>query len=110
MTAATRRRKAPAVPLAPVDKAMLPSRGGRRQCWSATTKDGTWGFAREEDRTTSWTVRHLPTGTVTAEYLGSLTDCRAYVASGQALADVERIQAHERAGHEDERDKRCPRC
>lgn len=78
--------------LAPVDKQMLPSRGGRRQCWAAQTKDGTWAFAREEDETTSWTVTHLPTRTVMDSCVGTLTDCRAYVATGQAQEDLERIQ------------------
>lgn len=83
-----------AVPLAPLgEKLMLPSRNGRLQCWSATTKDGQWAFAREEDETTSWTVTHLPTRTVVDSCVGTLTDCRAYVASGQAQADLERIRA-----------------
>lgn len=81
--------------LAPVDKTMLPTRGGRRQCWSAVTTDKAWGFAREEDGTTSWTVTHLPTRTVVDSFVPTLTDCRAYVASGQAQADLERIQAAE---------------
>jgi hypothetical protein len=79
--------------LAPVDKTMLPSRSGRRQCWAARTKDGIWAFAREEDKTTSWTVRHLPTKTVTEGFFGSLRQCRAYVASGEAQEDFDRIQA-----------------
>jgi hypothetical protein len=72
---------------------MLPTRGGRLQCWAAVTKDGEWGFAREEDCGTTWTVRHMPTKTVVAEFLGSLRQCRAYVGSGGAQEDLERIQA-----------------
>jgi hypothetical protein len=86
-------------PLAPLgDKTMLPTRGGKLQCWSATTKDGEWVFAREEDETTSWTVRSLPTKTVVAEFLGSLRQCRAYVGSGEAQEDLERIQAEAAKG------------
>jgi hypothetical protein len=96
--------------LAPVDKTMLPSRGGRRQCWAATTKDKTWDLAREDEPGTPWSVTHRPTGIVADSHVGTLTDCRAYVASGQALADVERIQAHERGEHETDRDKECVRC
>jgi hypothetical protein len=55
------------------------------------TKDGEWGFAREEDETTSWTVRHLHTKTVVAEFLGSLRQCRAYVGSGEALEDLQKL-------------------
>jgi len=77
--------------LAPVSKTLLPSRGGRRQCWAATTTDGIWAFAREEDGTTSWTVRHLPTKTVVTGCLGSLRQCRAYVGSGEAREDLERM-------------------
>jgi hypothetical protein len=97
--------------LAPVDKTrMLPTRGGGTQCWSAVTKDGTWGLDREDEAGTPWSVTHLPTGIVADRYVGTLTDCRAYVASGQALADVERIQAHQRGGHKAERDTSCPKC
>lgn len=96
--------------LAPVDKTMLPTRGGGRQCWSATTKDKVWDFTREDEPGTPWSVKHRPTGTVVDCYVGTLTDCRAYVASGQAEADLDRIQSHERGGHETERDRACPRC
>ena len=75
------------------DKTMLPTRGGRPQCWAAETEDGILGFAREEDAATSWTVTHLPTKTVVETFLGSLLDCRAYVGSGEAQADLERLLA-----------------
>jgi hypothetical protein len=74
----------PAVLLAP----LAPGSG-----WCRRTKDGIWAFAREEDSTTSWTVRHLPTKTVTENSFGSLRQCRAYVGSGEAQEDLERIQA-----------------
>jgi hypothetical protein len=76
---------------------MLRTRGEKPQCWAAVTEDGEWGFAREEDETTSWTVKHLPTRTVVAEFLGSLRQCRAYVASGEAQADLEKILARKAA-------------
>jgi hypothetical protein len=96
--------------LAPVDKVMLPSRSGRRECWSAVTTDGTWSFGRQELPGTPWAVVHRPTGIVVDPWVGTLDDCRAYVASGEAQRDLERIQAHERGEHENERDKACPRC
>jgi hypothetical protein len=100
-----------AVPLAPVDKTrMLPTRGGGTQCWAAKTKDGTWSMAREDEAGTPWSVTHLPTGIVVDRYVGTLDDCRAYVANGGAQADLERIQAHQRGEHKAERDKTCPRC
>lgn len=111
MSAATRRRKAPAVPLADIVKTrFLPTRGGGTQCWSARTTDGIWGLDREDKSGTPWSVIHLPTEIVTDSYVGTLTDCRAYVASGQALADLELIQAHLRGEHETERDTSCPKC
>jgi hypothetical protein len=111
MTAVTRGRKAPAALLAPVDKTrMLPTRGGGVQCWGAKTKDGTWSMAREDEAGTPWSVTHLPTGIVVDRYVGTLTDCRAYVASGQARADLARIQAHQRGEHKTDRDKSCPKC
>jgi hypothetical protein len=66
--------------------------------WSVETTDGTWAFAREEDEGTTWTVRHLPTGTVVADFLGSLRQCRAYVGSGDAQDALERLQAVTAAG------------
>ena len=97
--------------LAAVEKTrMLPTRGGGVQCWSAKTTDGTWGMDREDEPGTPWAVTHLPTGIVTDRYVGTLTDCRAYVASGQATADLELIQAHDRGEHESERNTSCPKC
>jgi hypothetical protein len=100
-----------AAPLAEVSKTrFLPTRGGSVQCWSAVTTDGLWGFDREDMPGTPWSVTHLPTGTVVDRYVGTLDDCRAYVASGEALADLERLRAHERGEHESERDRACVKC
>ena len=97
--------------LAPVEKTLfLPTRGGGRQCWAARTTDKDWGMNREDEAGTPWSVTHLPTGIVVDRYVPSLTDCRAYVASGQALADLEFIQAHERGEHEAERNTSCVKC
>lgn len=59
----------------------------------AVTADGEWLFERSEDGT--WAAGHLPTKTVTDSRVGTLADCRAYVASGQAEADLELIQAQD---------------
>jgi hypothetical protein len=97
--------------LAPVDKTrMLPTRGGGTQCWSAKTKDGTWAMDREDEAGTPWSVTHLPTGIVVDSYVGTLDDCRAYVANGGAQADLELIQSHRRGEHESERNMSCPKC
>jgi hypothetical protein len=83
----------PAVPLAPLGEVRrLPGRNGS-ETWFALTADGGWAFARNEDEGTTWSVGHVPTRTVVADFLGSLEQCRAYVASGEALADLERITA-----------------
>lgn len=41
----------------------------RRECWAATI-DGVWRIERDEDQTTSWSVRHLPSGTILPVTLG----------------------------------------
>lgn len=104
--------KAPAIPLAPVEKTLfLPTRGGGMQCWRACTTDKAWDFERQEVTGTPWAVLNAATGIVVDSCVGTLDDCRAYVASGQALADLERIEAHERGGHDGKgRDKACPKC
>ena len=105
------RTPAPAVPLAEVVKTrVLPTRGAGLQCWGARTTDGLWGFDREDMPGTPWSVTHLPTGTVVDRCVGTLDDCRAYVASGGAQADLERLRAHEDGGHKDQRDKECVKC
>jgi len=70
---------------------------GRRglETWGAETTDGEWGMDRLEDAATTWEVAHKPTKTVVCDYLGSLRQCRIYVASGEARQDLERIQATE---------------
>jgi hypothetical protein len=76
----TRKRK---IPLAPVEK----TRTG------AKTLDGEWGMDRLEDTGTTWEVVHLPTKTVVAEFLSSVTQCRQYIGTGEAAQDLKRIQA-----------------
>jgi hypothetical protein len=84
----------PKTPLAPLgEKIMFPSRSGRRECWSATTADKEWFFERQEAPGTPWTVIHLPTKTIVDYCIGTLTQCRAYVGSGAAAADLKRLQA-----------------
>ena len=101
---------ATAIPLADIGKILvLPGRRGM-ETWAAETSDGEWSFARLEDAGTTWQVTHKPTRTVVCECLSSLTDCRAYTASGGARADLELTQAHERGEHETERNKTCPKC
>lgn len=79
------------VPLAP----LKPSR-----CrWLRETVDGEWRFERLEDAGTTWIVAHAATKTVVCDCLGSLAGCRAYVASGEAQADLERIQSGQTAGN-----------
>lgn len=90
---AARTRRRPAASLAPVVRTrVLPTRSGM-QCWGAETTDGLWGFARLEDAATAWEVTHKPTSTVVADFLGSLRQCRAYVASGEAAEDLGRLLA-----------------
>lgn len=36
---------------------------GRRECWAAVV-DGTWRVERDEDYGTTWSIKHLPTGTI----------------------------------------------
>jgi hypothetical protein len=61
--------------------------------WLRETADGEWLMTREEDDASTWVVAHLPERVIVADYMASLTECRAYVASGEAQADLERIQA-----------------
>jgi hypothetical protein len=89
---------------------MLPSRSGRRECWSAVTTDKAWSFERQEMPGTPWAVVSAETGIVVDSCVGTLTDCRAYVASGQAQADLDLIRAHLLGKHENERSRSCPRC
>ena len=107
---ATRTRR-PRRVLTPADvTARFPSfRSGRREAWSAASRDGVWTYERIEDTGTPWDVTHIPTG-ISAGWYGTLTAARAATADGSALAAVERAQAHERGEHEAGRDIRCVRC
>jgi hypothetical protein len=78
--------------------------------WLRETADGEWLLERSEDDRTTWLVAHMPERVIVADYMASLTECRAYVASGEAQADLERILAHERGEHEAERSTSCVKC
>lgn len=102
-----------AVPLAEiVQTRMLPRRtrsGTRLECFEAVTTDGEWAFERADLPGTPWIIRHVPTGEV-VDWRGYLDDCRWFVAAGHAADALERLRAHGRGGHENERDKECPKC
>ena len=84
-------------PLAPINKTQV-LRGRRgMETWEAETTDGTWIMGRQEDIGTTWTVAHKPTGIVVAEFLTTLTECRAYIASGEAGDDLATEQAKQEA-------------
>lgn len=85
-----RRPKPPLAPLGYVKK--IPGRNGL-EVWAALTADEQWMCERQDDDGTTWSVGHMPSKTVVTSCLGSLTQCRAYIASGEALADLERLQA-----------------
>jgi hypothetical protein len=115
VTAVTRRRKAPAIPLAGIVKTVFAPRITRTgltrpECWGARTTDGIWAFDREDEPGTPWTVTSLPARIVVTTYMPSLRACRVYVANGGAAADLERIEAHERGEHKAERDTSCVKC
>jgi hypothetical protein len=63
----------------------------------AVTEDGEWLFVRAADGT--WSAGHLPTETVVRAGRRSLGACRTYVGSGEALEDLERIQAEGKSGN-----------
>src|ERR1700735_2062427 len=89
----TTKNAKPRTPLAPINKTQV-LRGRRgMETWEAETTDGTWIMGRQEDIGTSWTVAHKPTGIVVAEFLTTLTECRAYIASGEADDDLTTVQA-----------------
>jgi len=99
-----------ATSLVPVEKTLvIPGRNGM-ETWAAKSDDGLWAFERQEMPGTPWAVIHIPTGIVVDPCVGTLRDCRAYVASGGAQEDLELIQAHERNEHNAERSRSCPRC
>ena len=84
-------------------------RAGRVENWSAVSRDGVWKYERLEVAGTPWAVTHVPTG-LEADWYGTLTAARAATADGSALACVERLQAHDRGEHKQQRDPRCLRC
>lgn len=104
-------------PLAPIRKTVFAHRiiqrgtavTERRECWAAVTLDDKWDFERVEVPGTPWLVRHRLTGIV-VDSAGSLTDCRAYVASGGARKDLELIQAHQAGEHSAQRKPACVKC
>jgi hypothetical protein len=86
---------------------MLPTPHGT-QCWAARTIDGIRDLERDESPGSPWAVTHKATQ-VQVNLLGTLRDCRAYVASGGAEEDLGLIQAHERGEHA-MRVRKCRRC
>ena len=111
MTSTAVRTRKPRRTLTPVTiTARFPSfRSGRLENWSAVSADGTWKYERLEISGTPWTVLHVLSG-IESHWYGTLTAAREGTANGNALAYVERIQAHERGEHEAERDSYCGRC
>lgn len=83
--------------------------GERLEVWSAASRDGVWKYERMETHGTPWTVVHVPTGLDGAWY-GKLDDARAATADGTALAYVERLLAHDRGEHQEQRNPACGRC
>jgi hypothetical protein len=63
-------------------------RGGRtrRECWNATTLDGTWGFDRLELPGTPWEITYVPLR-VTVGLAGTLKSARQ-IAAGMTTRDV----------------------
>lgn len=58
-----------------------------------------WGIEHEENNGTTWLVWHLATRITVADFLWSKRECRRYVASGEAQADLDLILAHRRGEH-----------
>jgi hypothetical protein len=64
---------------------LLVSRPGtpyRSECWSATSKDGVWRYDREDEPTTPWYVKHIPTGRVADVTYGTLDAARYATGTG----------------------------
>jgi hypothetical protein len=72
-------------------------------------KLGEFDYERWEDGAGSWAVHHTATGTLLA-FRRSPDDCLRYIGSGDARADLELIQAHQRGEHEAGRVQLCGRC
>lgn len=81
----------------------------RQECWGAETTDGVWTFGREESPGTPWLIIHKASDQM-VHLTGTLRACREYVTAGHAQRDLERLQAHERGGHDGARDSWCGRC
>ena len=60
----------------------------RRECWSATSDDGVWGFQRIEDTGTPWLIVHIPTG----------TDCGTAASLMKAVRKAERSELNRLVG------------
>ena len=84
-------------------------RSGRLENWEAVSDDGIWAYHRLEISGTPWAAEHIPSG-IEADWYSTLPDARAATADGTALAAVERILAHRRGAHRDERDIQCREC
>jgi hypothetical protein len=56
-----------------------------------------------------WAVCHTSSDTILA-FCGSPGECRSYVASGEAQADLDRMLAHRRGEHAGQRQQMCGRC
>jgi hypothetical protein len=105
------RSRRPRRELTPADvtQRMPPFGGGRPQAWQARSRDGIWRYDRLEISGTPWLVVHLPTSTE-GSWHGTLSAARQATADGSALEYVERLLAHGRGEHADERDPYCGRC
>jgi hypothetical protein len=57
----------------------------RRECWNATSEDGTWDYSRIEDDGTNWYVTHNPTGYQGDQPYLTLDSARRATCSGAAL-------------------------
>jgi hypothetical protein len=108
------------VALAPIVKTQMARRITRSgltrspECWGAQTADGIWDLTREDDVDTNWLTYHRPSvadGTCERPVglHANLRACRAYIASGQAQAALDRMKAHQRGEHV-ERDSWCVMC
>jgi hypothetical protein len=104
-------------PLAPIVKTQFAQRithGGtgltrHRECWGAETADGVWDFEREDSPGTPWLTYHKDTRKL-VNLSGTLRQARIFVASGGAQRELDRLLAHDRGEHKEQRDPRCGRC
>jgi hypothetical protein len=87
----------------------------RRECWSAVTRDGQWGFERIEDSGTPWVVTFhpgLPDEAVINGYFGTLRSARVAVETAAIkLPSVSRAEhAAGLNGHPQNIYQACPAC